>query len=137
MSCREEGLSSLELILVIPLLFVPLWMGLKSVTLQTYRIQLIAQAESLARHLSLTPASQWPSDALSTVPLNSLLSNHIILSSIQYSVNCYNAQGQLFTTGNCTISNPLPPTYIEVKLIASFSNQMTISVLSDWLRYAN
>ncbi|HQT81182.1 MAG: hypothetical protein B7Z60_00125 [Ferrovum sp. 37-45-19] len=135
MNDKQRGTSSIELLLIIPLLFIPLWFGVKSFTTTFYRIQLMGEAETLARNLSLSSSHQWPTNlsAISTLPGLSNGSSGWL--AVQYTVNCYNALGQRFATADCTVANPNPPTFIEVGITATLSNMSTLSALSNWCRY--
>ncbi|MDE1891590.1 MAG: hypothetical protein KGI88_01665 [Betaproteobacteria bacterium] len=135
MTTHQRGGASIEMILVLPFFLLPLWLTTHSMLLEYYRFQLNIKAELIARSLSLSSANEWPSN-LSTLPtINSYNSTLSSFMTLQYKVNCYNALGQLFATTNCTITNDILPTYIEVTIQGSLSNVEVIEGISNWVRH--
>ena len=135
MTKHQRGGATIEMIMVLPFFLLPLWLTVHSIILECYRFQLNSKAELIARSLSLSSASQWPSNLSTLTTMNSYNSTLSSFLTLQYGVNCYNALGQLFATTNCMVTNNTPPTYIEVTIQGTLSGAEVIQGIYNWVRH--
>jgi len=135
MTIHQRGGATIELIMVLPFFFLPLWLTMHSIVLESYRFQLNSKAELIARSLSLSSESQWSSNLSTLTTMNDYNSTLSSFVTLQYDVNCYNALGELFATTNCMVNNTKPPTYIEVKIQGTLSSTQVIQGISNWVRH--